>query len=554
MQHPLGYVRTLLAGGATVTDASRNRHATGRRLKAHTLEIAYALCRPTRLQSKATTSSWDAVVRRHVAITASRLWSPKPAPDNGTRSVALLVEPGASFVCALGAVWACGRIAVPLSHSNPATDLAHAVQNSGARTIICTRSTVALARKIAPASTRLIVVHDRQIGAVPTTFQSDLERTATAFDASLQRRSGAGARFADADALIIFTSGTTGKPKGVVHTFASVHNQIQVLQQAWKWTKSDSTLCTLPLHHVHGLINVVGCSVTAGAKLTFLHPFNAAKAFAELAGAKHTVFMAVPPIYSRLQTFAESAPPQLLEAFRKSCISKARLFVSGSAALPLKVRQQCETFLAGHVILERYGMTEIGMALSQPLEPAADRVPGTVGKPLPTVQCRVATNGELLVASPSVFNRYWLLPEHTRKEFLVDNGGLRWFKTGDSCATDEAGNYKILGRMSADILKVNAFKVSALEIENYFLDTGLVQEIAVFAASSPPTETSDWVTALCVMKDQGAQRRLCERAANELPKYKRPHQYIFTDAIPRNAMGKVNKKALAAMHPAAPNE
>jgi malonyl-CoA/methylmalonyl-CoA synthetase len=541
--HTSSFVRSLFgARGPTVRDLTRNTNVPASVLRAHALEIAYLLAKPRRGFAA---PSWRRSVRNRLAVSASRLWLPFPVNDAGRHSVALLLEPGASFVCALGAVWGSGRLAVPLSHKNPAADLRYAFRNSGATTIICSKSTLQLARRVGGANVRLIVADDKRVCKTPSTFTEEFLRTPSAVNSALKARSGE-ASFGDLDSLIIYTSGTTGTPKGVVHTFASVENQIQVLRGAWRWTSKDRTLCVLPLHHVHGLINVVGCAVSSGATLSFRFPFSAKSTFNELNHGRVSLFMAVPPVFAKLQDYAAAnLSPEQVKCFGNICRCNTRLFVSGSSALPLTVRSKCETFLGGHKILERYGMTEIGMALSQPLDPETAREAGTVGAPLPTVACAVRNNTELLVKSPSVFNRYWQLPSATAKEFEI-RGGSRWFRTGDSCEVDSHGNYRILGRLSADVLKVNSFKVSALEIENNLLDSGLVKEVAVFASVSPPTELSDWVVALCVPSDPRITPDDVHRfAAANLAKYKQPNEVLWTDEIPRNAMGKINKKALA---------
>ena len=392
------------------------------------------------------------------------------------------------------------------------------------------------------------------------------------------------------DALMIFTSGTTAKPKGVVHTHSSVSNQVSILRQAWRWSDADTILLTLPLHHVHGLVNVLLCSLASAATCIYTPFDNPARIATRLMRGDISVYMAVPTIYTKLIEAVKKVSPVEQTAFRKSLSAGLRLMVSGSAALPVPVLEQFRE-ASGHVLLERYGMTEVGMALSQPYLPVSKRAPGTVGLPLPSVTARVignkeeesspgstATTGRLVLSSASLFDRYWRNAAATLAEvFVCPSTGQRFFETGDTVQVDEEGNYMILGRTSVDIIKRSGYKLSALEIEAaLLLAKSIVAEVAVFGVAHPslgeavvavvaPTpdaisssglflraEGGDFVIGRSDGPSSSSEASGCNSlleslkdvAKTNLAPYKCPSAYVLVSSIPRNAMGKVNKKEL----------
>jgi malonyl-CoA/methylmalonyl-CoA synthetase len=329
---------------------------------------------------------------------------------------------------------------------------------------------------------------------------------------------------------MLYTSGTTGKPKGVVTTHANLAAQIGSLLEAWEWTADDRTLLVLPLHHVHGLINVVGCALAAGASCEILPQFETEPAWERLASGDITVFTAVPTIYHRLIASWDAAPPTIQRA-RTAGARRVRLMMSGSAALPRTTLDRWRE-ITGHTLLERYGMTELGMALSNPLH--GERRPGFVGAPLPGVDVRLV-DGELQVRGAGVFLEYWRRPEETRAAF--DDG---WFRTGD-VAVLEHGAYRLLGRSSVDIIKTGGFKVSALEIEEAIRQHPAVGDCAVIG--EPDEEWGERVVALIELK-HGATLALDELQGWIKPRlapYKVPRA-LRCGPLPRNAMGKVIKR------------
>ena len=337
------------------------------------------------------------------------------------------------------------------------------------------------------------------------------------------------------------------KPKGVVTTHAQISSQIRCLIEAWGWNEDDEILHVLPLHHTHGIVNVLLCALWAGATCRMLPGFDARRVWQAFDRHPLTLFMAVPTIYTRLIRFWEEATAPERDRLSEAC-RKFRLMVSGSAALPVSVLEKWKQ-ISGHVLLERYGMTEIGMALSNPLH--GERRPGSVGKPLPGVELRLVGEhdrviqeetlaGEIQVKGPNVFLEYWNKPETTASAFEEE-----WFCTGDT-AVLEKGYYRILGRNSVDIIKTGGYKVSALEIEEALRAHPSILECAVVGV-----EDRDWGERVCagIVCSESALSLDALRAwaKQRLATYKIPSRMLVLDDLPRNAMGKVTKPALKAM-------
>jgi malonyl-CoA/methylmalonyl-CoA synthetase len=278
-----------------------------------------------------------------------------------------------------------------------------------------------------------------------------------------------------------------------------------------------------------------------------LQGFDADDTWRNLINRPLTLFMAVPTIYRRLIAAWEQAAPADRERMSAACGS-LRLMVSGSAALPVSVLERWEE-MTGHVLLERYGMTEIGMGLSNSL--LGERFPGSVGFPLPGVQTRVVdeemtdvapgTPGELLIRGLNVFKEYWRRPEETAASF--SDG---WFRTGDVVVV-ENGRFRIMGRRSVDIIKTGGYKVSALEIEEVLRTHPAIQECAVVGAPDP-----EWGERVCVAAELADAStleidELRTWARDLMAPYKIPKALQVVEALPRNAMGKVTKPAVAKL-------
>jgi len=441
--------------------------------------------------------------------------------------VAFLVPPSFAYAAVQRGIWRAGGVAVPLATSHPPAELDYVIRDSGASIVI------------APAVKR-DVLDPLAVGAGARflTVEGCLDHP----PAEALPHIGAPRR-----AMIIYTSGTTGRPKGVVSTHAVIGAQIASLIGAWGWRPSDRLLLCLPLHHVHGVINGLGCALAVRATCELLPEFDAAAVWDRLASGEITVFTAVPTIYTRLLASWDAAAPAV-QAARSEGASRLRLMMSGSAALPVHVLERWRA-ITGHTLLERYGMTEIGMALSNPLE--GERRPGFVGSALPGVDVRLvddqgqpvsdATPGELEVKGPSVFLEYWQRPDETKAAFR--NG---WFRTGDVAVRD-GGAFRLLGRTSVDIVKTGGFKVSALEIEEVLRTHPAIADCAVVGV--PDEEWGERVSAAVELHGGStlSLQALQDWARPQLAPYKIPRALTTVTSLPRNAMGKVVKPAVAAL-------
>lgn len=446
-------------------------------------------------------------------------------PDLEEARVAFLVPPGFDYAAVQWGVWRAGGVAVPLATSHPPVELEYAVADSDAQIVVAHPDLESRIRSIDAGGRRI------------ATTRALLEREAAELPILSETRR----------AMMVYTSGTTGRPKGVVSTHANIRAQVTSLITAWEWCADDRILLVLPLHHVHGIVNVLTCALWSGAVCEVLPKFDAGRVLARLASRELTLFMAVPTIYRKLIAAWDEAPPERRRATSAGC-RHLRLMVSGSAPLPVNIFERWQE-ISGHVLLERYGMTEIGMALSNPLR--GERRPGYVGAPLPGVEVRLVgddgaevapgTPGEIQVRGPGVFLEYWRQPDATREAFRDG-----WFATGD-IAVVEDGAYRILGRSSVDIIKTGGFKVSALEIEEILRTHPAVAECAVVGVEDP-----EWGERVCVAVECRSGERLgladlqtwCRE---RLAPYKVPRTLRLIDALPRNAMGKVTKPDVAAL-------
>ncbi len=442
-------------------------------------------------------------------------------------SVAFLVEPSFAWVAALWGIWRAGGVAVPLALAHPPPELGYALDDS--------RSVAAVA---SPAvAERLRGVAQERGLACRTT-----EEVLTSPAASGTNLGG------ERPALVVYTSGTTGQPKGAVLTHGNLEAQVRALVEAWGWSADDKILELLPLHHVHGIVNVVTCALWSGARCDILERFDTEETWRRIESGELTLLMAVPTIYARLVAAWEKASEERRHVLSDAA-SKLRLMVSGSAALPVPTLERWRE-ITGHVLLERYGMTEIGMALSNPLD--GERRPGTVGRPLPGTEIHLVDEqgrelgegvpGEIEVRGPSVFKEYLGREEATRASFRDG-----WFRTGDVAVREDDGYYRILGRSSVDIIKTGGEKVSALEIEAVLREHPAVEECAVVGLADP-----DWgeaVSAALILAEGGELRleALREWARERLASYKVPRRVVCVRELPRNAMGKVLKPEVSRL-------
>src|ERR1017187_4623369 len=476
----------------------------------------------------AVVDSQGAFTYNHLLDASSRVASALLAgrEDLQEERVAFLLAPGFPWVAVLWGIWRAGGVAVPLPLNCPRSELEYFIDDTKASTLVFD---AAAENQLAP------IAEVRHIRALR--YEQALAcQSAELPDIASARR-----------AMILYTSGTTNRPKGVVTTHANIAAQITSLIEAWEWSADDRIVLFLPLHHIHGIVNVVSCALWSGATCEVLPRFDANAVWERIAGSSLTLFMAVPTIYVKLIAAWDAAPPERRAILSQAC-AKLRLMVSGSAALPVSTLERWKE-ISGHTLLERYGMTEIGMALSNPLR--GQRVPGSVGTPLPSVEVQLVGEngepvtpgmpGEIEVRGPSVFAEYWGKPEATRDAFRDG-----WFRTGDT-AVVENDVYRILGRTNIDILKTGGHKVSALEIEEALREHPAVAECAVVGV--PDAEWGERVAAAVVLNQGKAIDLSSFRlwAKDLLAAHKVPSRLLVLDALPRNAMGKVTKPAIKAM-------
>ncbi|WP_255951459.1 acyl-CoA synthetase [Streptomyces odontomachi] len=354
----------------------------------------------------------------------------------------------------------------------------------------------------------------------------------------------------ESTAFIVYTSGTTGRPKGVLIPRRAVAATLDALAEVWQWTADDVLVHGLPLFHVHGLILGVLGPLRHGGSVRHLGRFSTAGVARELADGA-TMLFGVPTMYHRI---AEALPddPELAAALRR-----ARLLVSGSAALPVHDHERI-TAATGRAVVERYGMTETLMNTS--VVPGGKPRPGTVGLPLPGVELRLVDDegkplqgadgpdgtagdevGEIQVRGTNLFTGYLNRADATADAFTEDG----WFRTGDMAVREPDGWVRIVGRKATDLIKSGGFKIGAGEIENALLEHPGVREAAV--TGEPDDDLGERVVAWVVPEDPAAPPSgddLADHVSARLAPHKRPREVRYLDALPRNDMGKIMKRAL----------
>jgi len=319
-----------------------------------------------------------------------------------------------------------------------------------------------------------------------------------------------------------YTSGTTGAPKGAALTHGNLLANSEGLERAWRWTAEDRLVLALPLFHAHGLCNGLHGTLLAGASAVLLPGFDVDGVLDAAIARDATLFFGVPTMYHRL-----AASPRADE------LGRLRLCVSGSAALPAELHEMLRR-VAGLTVLERYGMTETNMLVSNPYE--GERRAGTVGLPLPGVEVRLAEgSGEIEVRGPNVFAGYWQRPEASAEAFTADG----WFRTGDLGDHDEAGYLRILGR-AKELIITGGYNVYPREVEDVLCAHPAVTEAAVVGV--PSAEWGETVVAHLV--GTGDTDAVEAWAGSQLASFKRPRRYHWVDTLPRNALGKLQKHLL----------
>lgn len=444
--------------------------------------------------------------------------------DLEEKRVAFMVPPGFEYVALKLGVWMAGGVSVPLGLAHSPREIEYVVGDSGAEIVVFHPDLTQKLEGVLPDTG----VRFQKLPEILRPARGELPGV------SEQRR-----------AMIIYTSGTTSKPKGVVSTHLGIKAQINSMTEAWEWTPEDSILNVLPLHHLHGILNVVLCCLWSGARCVMMDGFKAREVWKRFKEKDLTLFMGVPTIYSKLIDIWDDSSAEERRRM-KDYLLGLRLMVSGSAALPVSVFEKWKE-VSGQVLLERYGMTEIGMALSNPYR--GERLPGRVGFAMPGVEVGifnengrllgVEEQGEIRVRGKGVFLEYWGKPRET--ESVFSDG---WFKTGDIAFLERGGSYRILGRESMDIIKSGGYKISALEIEEVLIEHPLIEECAVVGVVDP-----DWgerVGAALVLREGLSidLEELRDWASDKLARYKLPTRLLLLSSLPRNSMGKVTKNRI----------
>ncbi|KAJ5175719.1 uncharacterized protein N7482_001596 [Penicillium canariense] len=503
--------------------------------------------------------------------------------------VAFLAENSYDYVVMLLAIFGCDAIALPLSPSFPTSELQYILDNSEAKVLLATEKYAEKADQVLKAG----LWHDPLFD-----IRQKLSEGSARNEAVPLKESKYSLSEGPAGGMMLYTSGTTNRPKGVFIPEQALAAQALSLLEAWEYSSQDRLLHLLPLHHIHGVVNAIVTPLFAGSSVEFMYPFNPDQVWKRLAApflpgsnssptkSKITFLTAVPTIYNRLRSSFQSLPEDIQQAAKKGISPEnLRLNISGSAALPTPTKAAWQTLSNGNVLLERFGMTEVGMALSCGLDPA-DRIDGSVGWPLPRVEARLvdtetnqvilvgeevdangrAREGEIQLRGPTIFREYWGNAEATRESFVPGDDGDHWFCTGDVATrrvVEGAGKgtsgewargpmYFIQGRKSVDIIKTGGEKVSALEVERELLSLPQIAEAAVVGL--PSEQWGSKVVAVVVLHPdaQTGGRKgkpwgpmdMRRALKDRLAAYKIPQEMKVLEAIPRNAMGKVNKKAL----------
>jgi malonyl-CoA/methylmalonyl-CoA synthetase len=428
--------------------------------------------------------------------------------------VAIWAEPSLETVVATVAALASGVTAVPLSPSAGVREVEHILADSRPEVLVGGSPHVPR-----PAGVEVIPVDPRAKGG---SFPLD----------------GRG----DSTALILYTSGTTGPPKGVMLSSQAITSNLDALVGIWKWTRDDVLVHALPLFHVHGLVLGTIGPLRLGSRLVHVGKFSPEAIAAELATGGSMVF-GVPTMYHRIANSGER-DNDLAAAF-----SHARLIVSGSAALPAVEHERFEE-LTGQRIVERYGMTETIMNVA--VRADGERVPGYVGLPVPGVEVRFVdddglpieieddeTIGEVQISGPNLFHGYLNRPDATSE--AMDG---TWFKTGDLATRRSDGYIRIVGRRATDLIKSAGFRIGAGEVEGALLEHPAVAEAAI--VGMPDEDLGERIEAWVVLREDQSTttEELSAHVSSLLTPHKRPRVVHFVDSLPRNEMGKVQKTAL----------
>ncbi|MEP6767107.1 MAG: acyl-CoA synthetase [Acidobacteriota bacterium] len=449
--------------------------------------------------------------------------------------VAAFAESLPETIIAMLGHYRLGAIHVPINTRYRGEEAGHILEDSGAGTVIVrARSESETVLRGLPGKRRVIT-----IGAEPGSESLSLSFESLLASAELPGEPSC----EDGDvALLVYTSGTTGKSKGAALSYGALVANMESLTRLWRFTEADRLVLTLPLFHVHGLCIGVHGALVAGAAILLFERFDPAHVIRAFEEQGATIFMGVPTMYVRLLEALDERPGLA------AALARGRLFTSGSAALPAAHFEEFHR-RTGHRILERYGMTETLFTLSNPYE--GERRAGTVGLPVPGCEVRLVEDngqeapqdapGEVLVRGENLMTGYWGKPAETAAAFRDG-----WFSTGDIARRDAAGYVSIVGRKSVDVIKSGGFKISAREIEDVLREHPRVREVAV--VGQPDPVWGERIVAAVVLRDERGPvdsaellNELTAFTGKSLADYKRLRAVCVLPELPRNAMGKVQK-------------
>ena len=448
--------------------------------------------------------------------------------DTPHRHVGLFCSPGVGYIAGTFGTWLSKGAAVPLCLTHPDKEIQYVLEDSEISDIVTEEEHAERMLKLSkPFSARLHVLEDtirKECSTFSPCLVNDVISTINEEDS----------------ALVLYTSGTTSKPKGAVHTHKGLNAQVEPLCRAWQWSENDRMLHVLPLHHAHGVVFGLYAALYSAASVEFMPRFSPSKVWQRIGSTTETpvsVFMGVPTMFHLLLETIKSIEASESQRLGEAA-SAMRLTVSGSSACPIPTLKAWQN-LTGQMLLERYGMTETGVILSNPV--FGVRKPGTVGLPVAGgLEVKLGESGEVYVRGAGCFKEYWQNPDRTKEAF--DSEG--YFATGDTAEIDADGYYRLLGRTSIDILKVGGYKVSALHIESELLEHPSVVECAVVGI--PDIVLGQAPAAVLVLSHRNAAAidDIRSWAEERLAKYQVPRKFRVVDSLPRNAMGKVNKLEL----------
>jgi malonyl-CoA/methylmalonyl-CoA synthetase len=439
--------------------------------------------------------------------------------------VIVQVEKSSEAVLVYLACLRAGAIFIPLNTAYTALEVRYFIEDAKPHLIVCR-----------PQDLETITDCARELN-VPHVMTLDDQGAGSLIDAKSNAPCSTDIEHCEGSdtACILYTSGTTGRPKGAMLSHDNLSSNAKVLHNYWGWEEGDVLLHALPIFHVHGLFVALHCALLNASKVIFLTKFSLPALKESLPHS--TVMMGVPTFYVRLLEDPE---------FTADLCNNMRLFIAGSAPLLSETFKEFEN-ISGHKILERYGMTEAGMITSNPYN--GDRVPSTVGYALPGVSARVADDtgneiplgevGILEIKGLNVFQGYWCMPEKTAEEFRNDG----FFITGDMATMDDEGRISIVGR-AKDLVISGGFNVYPKEVENAIDEMEGVKESAVIGIQHP--DFGEGVTAIIVKEAKSGitEEQVMAFLKDKIARFKQPQKIFFVDELPRNTMGKVQKKAL----------